>query len=127
MTTSLLEPENGVGLMAAPAQRPAIFPEPAGGWWACLSHLHLGVARRGPDCESCALPVTTPRPHQSHCIGLERARVTTGIHLGGGIFGGNRPSLSPQGEALGGKTGSQGGGESQKREESGSGEGWPSL
>ena len=103
--------------MGAPAQRPAIFPEPAGGWWAYLPHLHLGVARRGPDCESCALPTTTPR-YPPPSIPLHRFRESTCDHWhsfgGWDILAEAAPALVPRAKRWG-EMGSQGGGENLRR------------
>lgn len=118
----------GGHVTAFSTQCPAIFPEPPVGGGRCLPHLHLGVSRRGPDCESCALPGTTPPPSPS--IPLHRFRESTCDHwhsFGGWEIVAEVISLSPQGKALGGEDGESGRGESQKREESGSGEGRPSL
>lgn len=77
-------------------------------------------------------PVLCPRPPPAPppSIPLHRFRESTCDHWhsfgGWDILAEAAPALVPRAKRWG-KTGSQGGGKSQKREESGSGEGWPSL
>lgn len=72
-----------------------------------------------------------PPPPQSPSIPLHRFRERTCDHWhsfgGWEIVAEATSALVPRAKRWGGKMGSQGGGKSQKREESGSGEGRPSL
>jgi hypothetical protein len=111
-------------------QCPAIFPEPPAGGERCLPHLHLGVSRRGPDCESCALPGTTPPP-QSPSISLHRFRESTCDHWhsfgGWEILAEATPALVPRAKRWGGRWGVREGGSLRRGRSLGAGRDGPAC